>query len=105
MPLMLEIPLRMEVLEAADPMEIPDMLELTEASSFILPLMTDPVSGLDRGLRLPGRRIPTPTLLAARRLEALFLPSPRLDRLEPVSPNMRLAWPMVKQVSFKQYPL
>ena len=94
MPLTLEIPLKMELLEAADPMEMPDMLELTEASSSLfMPDMTDPVSGFDRGLRRPGRRIPAPILLAAKREEALDL-RPLLElRLElPVSPSMRLAW-------------
>ena len=94
MPLTFEIPLKMELLDAADPIEIPDMLELTEASSssLFIPDMTDPVSGFDRGLRRPGRRIPAPILLAAKRDEARDLRPLRLERLElPDSPNMRLA--------------
>jgi hypothetical protein len=110
-PLILDMPLRMLLLLMADPSDIPDMLERTDASSsfaaLVTPLMTDPVSGLDLILRLPGRFFPAPIPLlddnldVARFLLLLILREPSL-----ISPNIRLACARVKHDdSFKQYPL
>jgi hypothetical protein len=101
MPLTLDIPLSTLELLIWDPTEIPDMMEWTDASSLalVMPLITDPVSGLERGLRRPGRRIPAPDLWWLEddnRFDVLLRPH-RLVRLPPPedSPNIRLACPNV----------